>query len=227
MENFAGEILAELATPPILVFPNRDAVADGPRPFHVYYDACIDGFGATLEQEQADGSMKTIAYISRATLDSDRHWTPLDLEAGSIVWAHKRLRGYLWATEFRVLSDHKALESRGTAGNGSARVQRWLKFLTAFDYTLEHRKGSANGNAGFLSHLPEPATEHDRSGLTSLNPIEDGGLYLTRACGLNAASSTIPGVSLGGIVPRTESAVLGRLPFTSADFAIVAHTGHV
>ena len=180
MENVAGEILAELATPPILVFPNRDAVADGSRPFHVYYDACIDGFGAALEQEQVDGSTKTIAYISRATLDSERHRTPLDLEAGSIVWAHKRLRGYLWATEFRVLSDHKALESRGTAGNGSARVQRWLKFLTAFDYTLEHRKRSANGNAGFLSHLPEPATEHDSSGSTSLNPVEDGGIYLIR-----------------------------------------------
>ena len=85
METFVGEILAELATPPILVFPNWDGVADGSRLFHVYYDTCIDGFGAAIEQEQADGSMKRIAYISRATLDSERHWTPLDLEAGSIV----------------------------------------------------------------------------------------------------------------------------------------------
>ena len=83
-------ILAELATPPTLVFPNRDAVADGSRPFHVYCDACIDGFGAAFEQEQADGSIKSIAYISRATLDSERHWTPLDSEAGSIVWDLKR-----------------------------------------------------------------------------------------------------------------------------------------
>ena len=40
------------------------------RPFHVYCDACIDGFGTALEQEQADGSIKPIAYISRVTLDS-------------------------------------------------------------------------------------------------------------------------------------------------------------
>ena len=51
------ETLAELATPPILVFPNWDAVADGSRPFHVYCDACIDGFSAALEQEQRDGSI--------------------------------------------------------------------------------------------------------------------------------------------------------------------------
>ena len=88
--------------------------------------------------------MKPIAYISRATLDSERHWTHLDLEAGSIVWALKRLRGYLWGTNFRIFPDHKALESIGKVGNHNARVQRWLKFLTAFDCTLEYRKGSAN-----------------------------------------------------------------------------------
>ena len=74
MENMLRKILAELATPPILVFPNREAVADGSRPFYVYFDAFFDGFGAAFEQEQEDGSIKPIAYISRATLDSERHW---------------------------------------------------------------------------------------------------------------------------------------------------------
>ena len=109
MEKLVRENLAELTTPPVLVFPDWDAVADGTRPFHVYCDACIDGFGAAFEQEQTDGSINPIAYISRATFDSERHWTPLDLEAGSIVWALKRLRGYLWGTKFRIFSNHKAL----------------------------------------------------------------------------------------------------------------------
>ena len=73
MEIIVREILAELAAPPILVFPDWDAVADGSRPFHVYCDACIDGFGAALEQEQPDGSVRPIAHISRATLNSERH----------------------------------------------------------------------------------------------------------------------------------------------------------
>ena len=124
------------------------------------------------------------------------------------VWALKCLRGYLWGTKFRIFSDHKALESIGKVGNHNARVQRWLEFLTAFDDTLEYRKGGANGNADFLSRLPKPATEHDRSGSTSLNPVEDGGIYFVRACGLSTPSSPIPGVDLGGLVPRTESACL-------------------
>ena len=133
MEKLVGEILAELTTPAVLVIPAWDAVADGTSPFHVYCDACIDGFGAALEQEQTDGSIKPIAYTSRATLDSERHCTPLDLEAGSVVWALKRLRGYLWGTKFRIFSDHKALESIGKVGNHNARVRRWFDILTAFD----------------------------------------------------------------------------------------------
>ena len=128
LETLVREILAELTTPPILDFPDWDAVADGTRPFHVYCDACIDGVESTLAQEQTDGSIKPIAYISRSTLDSERHWTPLDLEAGSIAWALKRLRGYLWGTKFRISSDYKALESIGKVGNHNARVQRWLEF---------------------------------------------------------------------------------------------------
>ena len=102
MEVIVREILAELAAPPVLVFPEWDDVADGFRPFQVYCDVCIGGFGAALEQEQPDGSVRPVAYISRATLDSERHWIPPDLEAGSTVWAIKRVRGYLWDTEFRI-----------------------------------------------------------------------------------------------------------------------------
>ena len=65
-------------------------------------DASVDGFGATFEQEQKDGAIRPIVFISRATLESERHWTPLDLEAGSIAWSITRLRGYLWSTTIRI-----------------------------------------------------------------------------------------------------------------------------
>ena len=60
MEVIVREILTDLAAPPILVFPDRDTVADGSCRFHVY-DACIDGFGAASEQEQPNGSVRPIA----------------------------------------------------------------------------------------------------------------------------------------------------------------------
>ena len=92
------------------------------------------------------------------------------------------------------------------------------KFLTTFDYTLDYRKGSANGNADILSRWPEPATEHDRTGPSSLIPPEDGGIFLIRACGLRTRASPIPRVGLSGLVPHPESAAWGGLPFASSDF---------
>ena len=106
----------------------------------------------------------------------------------------------------------------GKAGDHNARVERWLEYLTAFDYTLEYRKGSANGNADFLSRLPQPATKHGHSGSRRLIPAEDGVIYIVRACGLLTPSTSVPGICLGGLVPQPDSAVSGGLPITSTDF---------
>ena len=85
-------------------------------------DASVDGFGATLEQEQDDQTIHRIVFISRATIEPERHWTPLDLKAGNIVWSIKRLRGCLWGTNFLFFSDHKALESLDKIAEHNPRV---------------------------------------------------------------------------------------------------------
>ena len=90
-----------------------------------------------------------------------------------------------------------------------------LKYLTAFDYALEYRKRSANGNAGFLSRLPQPATEHDRRGSSRLTPVDDEAIYLVRACGLLTPFTSILGIGLGGLVPQPDRAVSGGFPLTS------------
>ena len=82
MEEAVRALLAELAAPPILVFPDWDAAIDKSRPFRLHCDASTDGLGATLEQEQTDGCIRPIVHISRATLANERNWTPMELEAG-------------------------------------------------------------------------------------------------------------------------------------------------
>ena len=52
---------------------------------------CFVGGTATLDN--VSFTMK-IAYISRATPDSKRHWTSLGFATGRFVWAPKRLRGF-------------------------------------------------------------------------------------------------------------------------------------
>ena len=47
MDVIVREILAEIAAPTILVFPDWDAMNDGSRPFHVFCDACIHVWSCT------------------------------------------------------------------------------------------------------------------------------------------------------------------------------------
>ena len=217
METIVRSLLAELAKPPILVFPDWDAIADGTRPLRLCCDASSDGLGAALEQEQKDGSVRPIVFISRATLDAERNWTALDLEAGAVVWAIKRLREYLRGTHFRIYSDNKALESLSKISEHNPRVQRWIEFLQAYSYTLEYRRGASNGNADMLSRLPIEPTAADINGNSSLTSPEDVGVYLIRATGHATPGQTTPGVGLGGLAPPSENAALGGLP--SDDFA--------
>ena len=58
MEDTVRSLLVDLAAPPTLVFPDWDAVTDTSRPFRLHCDASTAGFGATLEQEQRDGSIR-------------------------------------------------------------------------------------------------------------------------------------------------------------------------
>ena len=217
MEAIVWEILAELSTPSVLVYPHWDGATDSSSPFLLYYDASVYGFGATLEQEPEDQTIRPNVFISRAAIDSERQWTPLDLEAGNIVWIIKRLRGYLWGTNFRFFSDHKALESLNKIAEHSPRVQRWLEFLTTYNYTLEYRKDSANGNADFLSHLPLPAMELERSGPSSRTPSDEERVFLIRSHGLLLGGPSAVRVGLSGLAPSNPSSSLGGLTLSPDD----------
>ena len=137
MENTVRTLLAELAAPPILVFPDWDAVIDTSRPFRLHCDASTAGLGATLEQEQPDGSIRPIVYISRATLDNEQNRTPMELEAGCVVWCIRRLRRYLFGVYFLVFTDHQCLQQICKIGETKPR-QRWMEFLSAYNFRLSY-----------------------------------------------------------------------------------------
>ena len=141
-------------------------------------------------------------------------------EAGSIVWAIKRLRRNLWSTRFQMYSDHKALENIAKVGENNACVRRCLEFLLAYNYALDYRKGTSNGNADFLSRLPQPATDADRTGRNRLTGPDTVGIYLVRPCGFAPNEPPTPGIGLGGLVPPPSRPIstIQPLPFTPDDY---------
>ena len=214
IEAAVRALLTELAAPPILVFPDWDAVVDKSRPFRLHCDASTDGLGTTLEQEQPDRSIRPIVYISRATLTNERNWTPVELEAGCVVWGIHRLRRYLFSIFFLIFTDHECLQQISKISESKPRIQRWMEFLSAYNYRLSHRRGRDNVNADFLSRHPIPPTVEDISGSSALTDPDDLGVYLIRACGYTTPSCPIPGVGLGGLTPPSHNNPdTGRNPF--------------
>ena len=97
------------------------------------------------------------------------------------------------------------------------RVQWWLEFLTAFGYTLEYGKGSANGNTHFLSRLSEPATEHNRSGSSSSPPWMMAVPSSSGPAGFALVLYRSPVLAWVGGAPHRQRC-LGGLPLASSDY---------
>ncbi|GKB54339.1 putative reverse transcriptase domain-containing protein [Tanacetum coccineum] len=84
---------------------NVNFVFQGSEDFVVYYDASHKGLGAVLMQRE-----KVIAYASRQLKVHEKNYTTHDLELGSVVFALKIWRHYLYGTKCTVFTDHKSLQ---------------------------------------------------------------------------------------------------------------------
>ena len=163
---------------------NFEAARNGSRKFRLYCDASAADFGATLEQPQKDNTVRPRVYLSRTVLPNEHGWAPIEKEAGCIVWSIKRLRQYLFLISFDIYTDHLPLTSLLCVSVSNARVQRWVGFLTAYNYRIIRRKGAAHGNADMLSRLCQPATEADAQGSCSITNPEDHAVYFVGASGM-------------------------------------------
>ena len=112
-----------------------------------------------------------IAYISRATLDSEGHWTPLDLGTGSIVWAPKRLRGYGGEQSSAC---PPATRHRRALTKWGPSMHEFSGSLTSSPLSITHSstaKAAPTASTICPARFPDPATEYDRNGLTNFNLV--------------------------------------------------------
>ena len=126
--------------------------------------------GSIVTRDDVSLTIK-IACVNQETLNSENHWTPLDLETGSIVCPSKRLRDFFGhqSSAYSPATRHgRALAKWGPTTHESSCS------LSSSPYSISHSStanGSANGNADFLARWPEPATGNDHSRMTSFNSV--------------------------------------------------------
>ena len=146
-------IKAYLQSEPLLVH------YDVTKPIVVSCDASPYGIGAVLSHVDSDGLEHPVAFASRKLASAERNYSQLDKEGLALVFAVKKFHKYLSGREFVLVTDHRPLlgllgENRPIPQQASPRLQRWAITLAGYDYKLQYRKGSENGNADCLSRLP-------------------------------------------------------------------------
>nr|GEW40940.1 putative reverse transcriptase domain-containing protein [Tanacetum cinerariifolium] len=131
----------KLCSAPVLALPEES------EDFVVYCDASHKGLGVVLMQRE-----KVIAYASRQLKIHEKNYTTHDLELGSVVFALKIWRHYLYRTKCTVFTDHKSLQHILDQKEFNMRQRRWLELLSDYDYDIRYHPRKANVVADALSH---------------------------------------------------------------------------
>ncbi|GJZ70922.1 putative reverse transcriptase domain-containing protein [Tanacetum coccineum] len=122
------------------------ALPKGSEDFVVYCDASHKGLGVVLMQRE-----KVIAYASRQLKIHEKNYTTHDLELGSVVFALKIWRHYLYGTKCTVFTDHKSLQHILDQKELNMRQRHWLELLSDYDCEIRYHPGKANVVADALS----------------------------------------------------------------------------
>ncbi|GJU06364.1 putative reverse transcriptase domain-containing protein [Tanacetum coccineum] len=94
---------------------------------------------------------KVIAYASRQLKVHEKNYTTHDLELGSVVFALKIWRHYLYGTRCTVFIDHKSLQHILNQKELNMRQRRWLELLSDYDCNIHYHLGKVNVVADALS----------------------------------------------------------------------------
>nr|GEV57759.1 hypothetical protein [Tanacetum cinerariifolium] len=149
-ENAFQLIKQKLGSAPILALPK------GSEDFVVYCDASHKGLGAALMQRE-----KVIDYAFRQLKVHKQNYTTHDLELGSVVFALKMWRHYLYGTKCTVFTNHKSLQHILDQKELNMRQRRWLELLSGYDCNIPYHLGKANVVANALSSHFLPIREND------------------------------------------------------------------
>jgi transposase InsO family protein len=158
LQQTAFETLkCRLTTVDVLAHPDPD------RPYVVTTDASGFAISGVLSQDQADGTRRPVAYMSRKMNAAERRYATHDKELLAIVKAVEHWRCYLEGSAHPILllSDHRSLQHLNTQPNLTDRQARWVEKLSDFEFRIEYIKGDVNRMADELSRRADYETEAD------------------------------------------------------------------
>ena len=136
-----------LCSAPVLAYPNYESE------FILDTDASELGVGAVLSQK-VDSTERVIAYFSTTHSPPERNYSVTRKELLAVIKSVRHFKHYLIGRHFTVRTDHGSLRWLMSFKEPQGQVARWIEFLSNFQFTIEHRAGTAHSNADALSRYP-------------------------------------------------------------------------
>jgi len=143
-----------LTTPPVVALPRRG------RRYVLDVDACGTHVVAALLQEQDDGKLQPVAYISQWLATNELPYGVTENECLAVVWASLKLRPYLEGDRFLVRTDHDCLRwILNIEGSGNPRLARWRLRPSELEFKVACNPGMTHYLADSISHLESGASD--------------------------------------------------------------------
>ncbi|KAJ3013108.1 hypothetical protein NUW54_g1685 [Trametes sanguinea] len=116
-------------------------------------DASLTGASGYISQGDDLPTSKVVTFWSGKFNSAQQHYPVHEQELLAIVESLKRFRPLLYGAEFRICTDHKALEYLMSQKHLSPRQHRWMDVLNEFKFSIRYIPGETNVLADALSRL--------------------------------------------------------------------------
>jgi hypothetical protein len=143
-EEAFQNLKAYLLKGPVLKLPMLD------KEFILRTDACNVAVGAVLLQKH-EGVLHPVAYASKKLSPREALYPISEKECLGIIFGVQRFHKYLFATRFKIQTDHKPLEILGSGTSSNPRLMRWALALQPYQFVTEVIPGVDNVGADFFS----------------------------------------------------------------------------
>src|ERR1044071_7975114 len=133
---------------PILAHPDYD------KEFILYTDASYQGLGFILSQKDDQEKEYPVRYGGRKLRPAEQNYTITDLKCLGIVWSIRKNAQFLGQNKFKLITDHKALETlRKQDLPLTTRRTRWILELEQYNFNIKYRKEKKIAHVDAISRI--------------------------------------------------------------------------
>lgn len=117
-----------------------------------------------LQKNSEDNCLHPVYYASWKTSPAEEKYSSYELEVLAIIRSLKKFRINLLGILIKIVTDCRAVAQTLSKKDTCLRVARWALLIEEFQYSIEHRPGSAMRHVDALSRNPTVYLIQERNG---------------------------------------------------------------